>query len=104
MRPFRPVARSSGRSSKPVAMLALDLPLDVAVTNLPAPVTLLLAAGEGQLDLGVRPLEVDPRRDQGQPAALAATDESLDLVAVKEQLAGALRIVVLVRGGRVRRD
>ena len=85
-------------------MLALHLPLLIAIADFATPVTLFLAASKGQLHLGQRPLEVDPGRDQGQAAPLATTDEALDLVAVQEQLAGSLRIVVLSARRGVRRD
>ena len=79
--------------------LALDLALHVAVADLAAAVALLLAAGERQLDLRPRALEVDPRRDQRQALALEAADQALDLVAVQEQLARPLGLVVLLLAG-----
>src|SRR4029079_13037484 len=54
--------------------LPLDLPAHVPVGDLAAPVAPLLAAGERELDLCARRLEVDPRRDQGQPALLRLAD------------------------------
>ena len=50
-------------------MLALHLPLLIAIADLAPAVTLLLAAGKRQLHLGPRPLEVDPGGDQGQARA-----------------------------------
>src|SRR4051794_26202776 len=88
-------------SLQPLPVLALDLSPDVTVTNLAAPVALLLAAREGQLDLGPRALEVEPGGDQRQPAPLATPDQALDLVPVEEQLAGTLRVVVLRARGAV---
>ena len=79
-------------------LLALDLAADVAVADLAPAVALLLAARQRQLDLGARALEVDPRRARASgPCAARRPDQALDLVAVQQQLARALGIVVLVR-------
>ena len=56
----------------------------------------VLAARERDLDLGVRPGEVDPRRHERQPALLHARREAVDLAAVHEQLARRAR----ARGSR----
>src|SRR6266516_6911681 len=81
-------------SAKTTAVLALHLPLDITVADLAPAVTMLFSASQGQLHLRPWPLEVDPGRDQSQAAPLAATDQTLDLVTVKEQLAGPLGIVI----------
>jgi hypothetical protein len=57
-----------------------------------------------KFDLGVWPLEVDPRGHERQPPPLGATDEPLDLVAVKEQLPRTLGVVVLFARRPVRGD
>ena len=71
-----------GRSSEALAVLALDLALDVAIADLATAVALFLATRQRQLDLRPRALEVDPRWDQGQAAPLTAPDQTLDLVAM----------------------
>src|SRR3954454_22406758 len=70
-------ARGGGPSTQAPAVLALHLALDVAVADLAPTVTLLLAACQRQLHLRPRALEVDPGRDQGQTAPLAATHQAL---------------------------
>src|SRR4051794_30692952 len=104
-RPGAPPRLSRLRTSaKAAPVLPLHLALEIAVTDLTAAVPSLLAAGQGQLHLRPRALEVDPGGDQGQAAALAATDQALDLVPVKEQLAGSLGIMIGVARGRIGRD
>ena len=53
-----------------VTQLAVDLALNVAIADLATAVAPFLAAGEGELDLRVRALEVDPGRDHRQALAL----------------------------------
>src|SRR2546423_3946918 len=79
-------------------VVALELAPHVALGDLASPIAAVLAARQRQLDLRVRALEVDPGRNQGQAALLRLADQALDLLPVQEQLAGALRVVVLLAG------
>ena len=79
----------------PALELALDLAAHVAIGDLAAAIAALLAAGQRQLDLGARALEVDPGGNQGQPFLRGFADQALDLGPVQEQLAGPLGLVVL---------
>src|SRR3954469_24878110 len=63
----------------PVAERTLHVALLLAVPDRVALVALLLAAGQRQLDLGARAREVDPRRDEREPALLRLPDQPLDL-------------------------
>src|SRR3954451_24006085 len=82
---------------------ALGLAAHLAVLQSAALVAHVLAAGEGDLDLRVRALEVHARGDERQAALLGRAGQAVDLAAVQEQLARALRLVVLARRRRVRR-
>src|SRR5947209_17894423 len=93
------------RALAPVlAQRALDLAPLVAVAERAPLVGEVLAPGERDLELGVWPLEVDTRGDERQPLLRCLADQALDLAAVEQKLAGALRVVVLARGRRVGRD
>src|ERR1044072_8560647 len=81
---------------------ALDLAPHVAFGDLLTAVATLLAAGQGQLHLRARVLEVDPGRDQGQAPLRGLADQALDLRPVQEQLARPLRLVVLAAGRLIR--
>src|SRR5437764_5921008 len=84
--------------------LALYLPRHLPAADRLSLVIDVLAPGQRDLDLGVRTGEVDPGRDQRQPALGRLADQPLDLLAVQQQLARALRIVVAASRGTVRRD
>ena len=82
----------------------LHLALELALLDRLTLVDGVLAAGQSDLDLGVAAAEVQARGDQGQALLLLLADQPLDLAPVHEQLARALGLVVLARGGRVGRD
>ena len=82
----------------------LHLALELALLDRLTLVADVLAARERDLHLRVAALEVEPRRDERQPLLLRLADQALDLAPVHEQLARALRLVVVARGRRVGRD
>src|SRR5215207_11564095 len=61
-------------------------------------------ARQRDLHLRARALEVEARRDQREALLARLTDQALDLALVHQQLARALRLMVLARRRRVRRD
>src|SRR3954468_17068948 len=97
-------APTCGLSAVGFAQRALHVALALALLDRLALVEAVLAAGERDLDLRARALEVDARRDEREAALLDARLQALDLAPVDEQLARALGLVVLARGGRVGRD
>ena len=101
-----PLALGAGRraSAPRFADGPFHVALGLAVADRLALVVEVLAAGQRDLDLGVRAGEVDPRRHQRQPALVDADREPVELAAVQQQLARALRVVVLARGRPVGRD
>src|SRR4051794_2678179 len=90
--------------SPPAPHRALHLAFGLALADRLALVVDVLAAGEGDLDLGVWALEVHARRHDGETAFADPAGEAIDLLAVQQQLARAIRLVVLARGGLVVRD
>src|SRR5205085_5451597 len=80
-----------------LAQPSLDLAGALAAADRLTLVVEVLPARQGDLDLRARPAlrEVHARRDQRQPSLLCAPDHPVDLGTVKQQLAGALRIVVI---------
>src|SRR5215212_6160147 len=99
-----PYGHPRTKSAEALLEVALDLPAQVPVGDLATAIPALLALREGQLDLGPRPLEVDPGRNQGQPALGGLANKALDLPAMKEELARPIGIVVLIRRRQVWRD
>src|SRR5262249_23209224 len=103
-----PEADHPPRPDRPRVRLAAEAPLhlafELALLDRLALVADVLASRQGDLDLRARTLEVEPRGNQGQPALLGLADQPLDLLAVHQQLARALRLVVVARGRPVRRD
>src|SRR3954453_250649 len=87
---------SDRRSAEPLLEVPLHLAADVAVGDLPAAITALLALGESQLELRPRSLEVDAHGYQRQAALRGLPDQPLDLAAVEQQLPGTVEFVVLV--------
>jgi hypothetical protein len=92
-----------------VRQLALRLAAGVPLGDGPPLVVQLLAARQAELDLGVPPLgDVQPKRDDGESLGLRLAQELVDLVAMEEQLAISLGLVVLpvapVPRGDVRAD
>jgi hypothetical protein len=83
---------------------ALHVALGVALLDRLALVVAVPAARDRDLDLRARAAEVHARRDERQAALGDAAGEALELAAVGQQLARALRLVVLPRGRRVGRD
>src|SRR6266550_9385090 len=66
---------------------ALDVPVGVALGNVPALVALLLAARDCELDLGAAVLEIELRWDDRQSLFLHLADQRVELAPVHEQLA-----------------
>src|SRR2546423_13313293 len=83
---------------------ALDLPVGVAPRDVAPLVAHLLPAGDGELDLRAAALEVELRRDEREAALAHLAGQRLDLLAVKEELAVAVGIVVREVALVVRRD
>jgi len=78
-----------------VGQVAVDLSPGVALGDLAPAVVGLLAPGEPQLQLGMAALvDVEAERDERQPLGLRLDRQHVDLVAVEEELAGPLRLVV----------
>src|SRR5437763_4696945 len=80
---------------------ALDLAIRVALGDVAPLVAYVLAARECELDLGAAVLEVEPRRHERQPALLDLPGQRCDFLAMQEQLAVALGLVVLDVPGAV---
>src|SRR5438067_13611834 len=72
-----------------LAELALDFAGYLALANRLALVVHVFAAGERELDLGVRAREIHPRRDQGQAALVGLADQTLDLGSIEWEPARA---------------
>src|SRR5436305_2047087 len=88
----------------PAAHRAFHLALGLALADGLALVVDVLAAGQGDLDLGVGALEVHARRDDGQAAFADPAGETIDLPAMQQELTRAVGLVVLAGGGLIRRD
>src|SRR6266705_246227 len=73
---------------------ALHLPVGLALGDVAPFVTLLLPAGERELDLHPAVPEIEPRRHERQPALAHLSIERLELLAVEQQLPVAVRVVV----------
>ncbi len=99
--PRAPHAPTQRPLSPRLPQLALDVARHLPPADRLALVVEVLSTRQRDLDLcaRARAREVDPQRDQRQPALVGAADQPLDLVAVKEQLAAA----VLDRGSRATR-
>src|SRR5919112_6743697 len=91
--PFSPAARRG----------ALHLALHLPLLDRLALVADVLAARERYLDLRARALEVEPRRHEREALLARLADQAVDLAPVHQQLARALRRVVLARRRGVRR-
>ena len=83
---------------------AFHVPLGLALADRLTLVIEVLAPGQGDLDLGVGPGEVNPGRHQRQAPLVDPARKTLDLAPVGQQLAAALGIVVFARGRTVGRD
>src|SRR2546423_9563353 len=83
---------------------ALDLPVGVAARDVAPLVARLLPAGDGELDLRAAALEVELRRDEREATLAHLAGERLDLLAVEEELAVAVGVVVRGVALVVRRD
>src|SRR3954463_3214854 len=105
-----PVANQrSWRAAGPPAHLplgegAVHVALHVAALDGLALVADVLAAGDGDLRLGAAVGEVDAGGDEREPLLPDPALEPLDLRLVEQELARALRLVVVAVGVRVRRD
>src|SRR5204862_2613839 len=73
---------------------ALHVALGVTLGDVAALVALLLAAGDGQLELRAAVLEVQARRYERQALLLYLADQRFDLAPVQEQLPVAVGLVV----------
>src|SRR5574341_165317 len=81
-----------------------DLPIGLALLDVFPSVVLLLAAGQGELDLHVPSLQVEAERDEGQPFFLDLAHQTPDLLASHQELPGAKGIRVEATGSEVRTD
>src|SRR5918995_3599695 len=88
----------SGGLAQTLLVIALDLAPQVPIAYLAPPVAAFLPAGEGQLHLGARSLEVDAGGDQGEAALRCLAHQALYLVSMQEELSRPLRLVVLAAG------
>src|SRR5947208_1682159 len=87
------------------AQLPLNVARHLALADRLALVVDVLAPGERNLHLCPRPVrEVNPGGHERQAPLTSLADQPLDLGLVQQQLARALGIVVLPRGGAVRGD
>src|SRR4051812_2191793 len=91
-------ARQKARASSAAAHRAVHLALLLALADRLALVVRVLAAGQRDLDLRVRALEVNARRHDGQAALADAPDEAVDLTAVQQPPARAGRGGGVARG------
>src|SRR5206468_5165770 len=89
----RTARSSSSSSAAPALELALDAALRLAVGDVAPLVAAFLAPRQGELDLGATVLEVEARRDDGEPFLGHLRGEPLDLTAVQKELAGAIGVV-----------
>src|ERR1051325_52413 len=109
-RPGAAPVRGNRRAPERRAALAaaLERPLDAAlalpVRDVAPLVADFLAAAEGELDLDAAVFEVEPGRDEGQAALGDLRGQLVDLAAVEQQLAVAIRVVRGDRGLLVRGD
>src|SRR5215218_4982478 len=87
-----------------VADRAVHLALALAFLDRLALVADVLALGHRDLDLGAPIGEVQPRRNDRQATLVGADQELVDLGALDQQLARALRLVIVARRRRVGRD
>src|SRR3954469_12629793 len=74
---------------------ALDLPIGVAPGDVAPLVVDFFALGERDLDLRPSVLPVEPRRDEREALLADLADQRRDLALVEEQLAVAIRFVVV---------
>src|SRR5689334_9999131 len=97
--PVRGSRRAPERRAALAAALerALDPALALPVGDVAPFVADFLAAGQGELDLDAAVLEVEPGRDERQAALGDLRRQLVDLAAVEQQLAVAVRVV---RGDR----
>src|SRR5205814_7685601 len=82
-------ARARNRSRRLVHLATL-----VAFAERGALVVQLLAAPQAELDLGAAVLKVEPERNERQPALSDLAGQPANLLAVQQQLAVAVRLVV----------
>src|SRR5262245_61087556 len=100
-----PRARCRDSAPARVRQLALHFAASIAGGDLAAAVVELLALAQPELQLRLTPLgDVDLQRDQGQPLRFCAAQELIDLVAMEQELAVALRLVVEAVAALPRRD
>src|SRR6185312_406722 len=91
-------------AARVLAQLALHVARHLALLDRLALVEAVLALRERQLDLRARASEVDARRHEREAALSRSAEQPVDLAASEQQLAVALGRVVVVVGGRIRRD
>src|SRR4051812_20412888 len=87
-------ARSWSSNSAPASDPPLDVAVSVPLGDVPALVALLLAPGEGELELRAAVLEVEARRHERQAFLLNLADQRFDLPAVEQQLAIPVGLVI----------
>src|SRR5664280_2319326 len=101
----RPRAAAALPSPRGVRHRPVEVASRVALGDLAAPVVELLAAPEPDLQLRVPPaVDEEPERDDRQALRLGLAQQFVDLVAMEEQLPGALRLVVEAVAPGERRD